>query len=558
MLESGFLLDGRYKIVRQIGKGGSSRVYLAVNERANKQWAVKEVVGSRQMALSSDRDGFVEEVRILRSLRHPNLPEIADVIIQENTFFIVMDYIEGVTLDQLLARSGPQSEQTVVCWAKQLCQVLVYLHSREPAIIYRDMKPSNIMLESDGQLKVVDFGTAREYKRSDVTDTVCLGTTGYAAPEQYAGAEMGQTDERTDIYNLGATLYHLLTGISPSARPFWFPPIRQSNPGLSSGLEQVLQKCTRYDPKQRYQTAMELLYDLEHLEQMDRDWRRKQGRKVKVIIGHLCVVMGLTWGAIWGGISAKLQIRKTYEQILAHADCIEGYEEAVLTDPTRVEAYLGEAQTAGLIDFLLADECLTVEESSCFMRLRGGLETKNRRGEAVTVDVLAQLQKADRTGYEQVCDQIGQAYLFYYEVSVEKDRYGAAAYWFAQAGEADPAAGLYCEIAECLREIGKSRKAEAYSACAKMYQILWERIKALLVEGEKSEIDTKIRIWKEVVRMVSDHAEAFGKACLPEELQQTLTELEQACEQVTDEFVQADAKELKEQISLAKEKLRAI
>ena len=128
---------------------------------------------------------LVAEIDILRNLRHPNLPGIVDVIEQEEAFFMVMEYVEGMALDQVLERSGPIGQQEVILWAKQLCQVLIYLHSREPVIIYRDMKPSNIMLEPDGQVKLIDFGTAREYKACHANDTVCLGTAGYAAPEQY-------------------------------------------------------------------------------------------------------------------------------------------------------------------------------------------------------------------------------------------------------------------------------------------------------------------------------------------------------------------------------------
>ena len=137
-----------------------------------------------------------------------HLPSIVDVIDGEGTFLIVMDYIEGNPLNVLVNEQGAQSQEDVIDWAKQLCDVLGYLHSRTPAIIYRDMKPSNVMLKPDGNVMLIDFGTAREYKNKNmVEDTTCLGTQGYAAPEQFGGH--GQTDARTDIYCLGATMYHL-------------------------------------------------------------------------------------------------------------------------------------------------------------------------------------------------------------------------------------------------------------------------------------------------------------------------------------------------------------
>ena len=118
------------------------------------------------------------------------------------------------------------------------------------------MKPANIMLKPDGNVTLIDFGTAREFKEKNLADTTCLGTVGYAAPEQFGG--MGQTDARTDIYCLGATLYHLVTGCNPSEPPYEMEPIRQKNPALSSGLERIILKCTQKDPNNRYQSAAEL------------------------------------------------------------------------------------------------------------------------------------------------------------------------------------------------------------------------------------------------------------------------------------------------------------
>lgn len=143
----------------------------------------------------------------------PIFLRLPDVLEYKDIFLIVMDYIEGRPLSLTLQEQGAQSQEVVVAWAKQLCDVLEYLHSRKPPIIYRDMKPANIMLRPDGRVMLIDFGTAREYKEEHVEDTICLGTVGYAAPEQFGGN--GQTDARTDIFCLGRTLYHLLTGHKP-------------------------------------------------------------------------------------------------------------------------------------------------------------------------------------------------------------------------------------------------------------------------------------------------------------------------------------------------------
>ena len=184
MLEIGSLVDGKYKILNKIGQGGMSVVYLAMNERANKQWAIKEVRKDGVQNFEVVKQGLIVETDLLKKLNHPNLPSIIDVIDGDGSFLIVMDYIEGRTLEKVLREYGAQDQADVIEWAKQLCDVLSYLHSRKPPIIYRDMKPSNVMLRPDGKVMLIDFGTAREFKETSVADTTCLGTQGYAAPEQ--------------------------------------------------------------------------------------------------------------------------------------------------------------------------------------------------------------------------------------------------------------------------------------------------------------------------------------------------------------------------------------
>ena len=282
MLKVGDLIDGKYKILNEIGRGGMSTVYLAINEKANKPWAVKEVrkngISNRELVKQS----LMVEINLLKKLKHKGLPSIVDIIDQQDNYLIVMDYIEGITLENIMQEEGVQPQEKVVDWAIQLCDVLQYLHTRKPAIIYRDMKPSNIMLRSDGSVVLIDFGTAREFKERHVEDTTCLGTQGYAAPEQFGG--MGQTDERTDIYSLGATMYRLVTGHNPSEPPYEMYPITHWNPRLSTGLEGIIAKCTSKDPKSRYQSVQEVRYALEHYRDLDLDSIRRYRRNLRILL----------------------------------------------------------------------------------------------------------------------------------------------------------------------------------------------------------------------------------------------------------------------------------
>ena len=294
MLKIGSVVDGKYRLLSEIGHGGMSVVYLAINERANKTWAIKEVRKDGGNDSEVVQQGLIAETEMLKKLHHPHLPSIVDVIDCQDSFLIVMDYIEGKSLQSILNHNGPQSKENVIEWAKQLCDTLGYLHSRTPSIIYRDMKPANVMLNPDGKnVTLIDFGTAREYKQHSQGDTTWLGTRGYAAPEQFGGH--GQTDGRTDIYCLGATMYHLLTGKSPADTQFVIYPVGQLNPSLAgSGIEKIVAKCCEPRPEDRYQNCAELMFDLENEANMtDAADRRRRLRLALFVLSCLMAVFSL-------------------------------------------------------------------------------------------------------------------------------------------------------------------------------------------------------------------------------------------------------------------------
>ena len=345
MLEIGSVLDGKYKILNEIGHGGMSVVYLALNEKANKTWAVKEVRKDGGNDNEVVSQGLIAETEMLKKLNHPNLPSIVDVIDTSDTFIIVMDYIEGRSLQSVLNHTGAQDPEKVLEWSKQLCDVLGYLHSRQPAIIYRDMKPANVMLRPDGQVALIDFGTAREYKEHSQGDTTWLGTRGYAAPEQFGGR--GQTDARTDIYCLGATMYHLLTGYSPADTQFVIYPLGQLVPSLAgSGLEKVVAKCCEPDPANRYQSCAELMYALEHVHDEDAVAIRERNKKWRLFLaGCILAVVGLV-GMIGFGITNKVAEGNSQDAFYTSANTAATFEEkvgyiskAMAIDPSKKESY---------------------------------------------------------------------------------------------------------------------------------------------------------------------------------------------------------------------------
>ncbi len=345
MTQVGFVIDNKYEVLKEIGKGGMSTVYLAMDKRLNKQWAVKEI---KKIANDKNNEIVVQslliEANMMKRLDHPSLPRIVDIIDNGKTIYVVMDYIEGESLDKILASSGAQPQEKVIEWAKQLCDVLRYLHSQKPSIIYRDMKPANVMLKPEGTLKVIDFGIAREFKEHNVADTVSLGTKGYAAPEQFGG--MGQTDARTDIYCLGVTLYHLITGQNPSEPPYEIYPIRKWNPSLSSGLEAIIIKCTQLNPEDRYQNCEELMYALEHYNELDESYKKKQKKKMGLFITTCIVTVLMLISGFTFKYLATSENDKNYEQKINisastnYEEKMSSYKDAISLYPYRYEAYI--------------------------------------------------------------------------------------------------------------------------------------------------------------------------------------------------------------------------
>lgn len=237
MLDPDSLLGQRYRVVKLIGQGGMGAVYKAEDLRfAGALRAVKELSqsGLDTQQLKEATESFEREALILAQLNHPNLPRIYDHFSENARWYLVMDYVEGETLETRLAQR-PDSKCTLaetMQIALQLCTVLHYLHTRPQPIIFRDLKPSNIMLVSGDYIYLIDFGIARFFKAGQSHDTVALGSPGYAAPEQYGRY---QTTPSSDIYSLGATLYRMLSGYDPASDPFQFPEL--TLPGVPGGDE---------------------------------------------------------------------------------------------------------------------------------------------------------------------------------------------------------------------------------------------------------------------------------------------------------------------------------
>ena len=333
--QNGRFLNGRYQLVRLLKKGEMGEVYTA-----------KDVLHRDFVIIKKTR---AEEARILSGLCHPGIVRYLDAFPEaepfgavssghkagaaSNSVFLVEEYVPGETLTSYVEKNGPLPEEETIGLGLQICEILSYLHSLDPPVIYRDLKPDNLMLQPDGKVKLIDFGIAREYVKWEDQDTNHFGTRGYAAPEQY-GESHAQSDARSDLYGLGMVLAYLLTGVDPAriaaeeegeqASKLEVESRRLVNrealkKAASQALLQLLLKCTEAEPFRRYQSAEVVAYELKKLkseagfrrtkdpEQSDHsaldgkplqtaDHKNKQGLKSVLLV--ILVILGCSAGVL--------------------------------------------------------------------------------------------------------------------------------------------------------------------------------------------------------------------------------------------------------------------
>ena len=241
---------GRYTVLRLLGEGGEGNVYLARDEELQRMVAVKQI--GRTM----------REAEILIKLKHPMLPVVYELL-WDGAWYLAMEYIRGINLREYIERNGYVHEGQACAWTGQLLDIIGYLHTRKPPVIYRDLKPDNIMVCPNGHLRLVDFGGAAVKSYGMHERGVMAVTQGYSAPEQFGKIDHGAyADEGSDIYALGKVMYYMVTGADPAKPPYTTLPIRDYQPFVSDRMERIIRKCIEEDPGQRYQISEEIRRDL--------------------------------------------------------------------------------------------------------------------------------------------------------------------------------------------------------------------------------------------------------------------------------------------------------
>ena len=408
-MQVGEILAGKYRLMKRLGEGGEGSVFLAIHMQTEMFWAVKEI----RVGQDAGGGSSCHELQMMKSLKNRHLPQIIDVLQQEDCIYLVMEHVRGIPMNHRLRNMGQLSCREVQDVAEQVTEALCYLESRDPPVVHLDIKPSNLIRRPDGLIKLVDFGSAWKEKEQ----VRRMGTDGYAAPEQYlTDAEV--PDVRTDIYALGATLYRMICG---RTRPLGRCPecIPQCLPQMSD----LILKCLMEDPSQRFQSASALRDELIRIRRKE---KRERGRVQ--FLGALAMalpVSALCLQILPSAIDLSADESWDYEKLIREASVVseeesrEYYRQAVFLEPERSDAYLkflSDAQADGLFS----------EEEETF--LRDTLHTVRFGGNQTYEELLSENPEA----YLETALQIGLAY--WYDCQRE-DSMRIATGWFEKALE---------------------------------------------------------------------------------------------------------------------------
>lgn len=474
------IIDSKYEILKLLNTGGmNSAIYLALDKKLNRQWAIKKVRKSSSQTTSM----LMAEASIMKNLDHPMLPRIVGIEEDPKFFYIIMDFVQGENLKTVVTSSGPQAQDTVVSWGVKLCDVLTYLHGK--GIVYRDMKPANIMLSPDGNIKLIDFGIAREYKENASEDTTALGTEGYAAPEQYEGK--GQTDARTDVYGMGITLFQLLTGVNPSSYQENIFSIRLQNPNLSSGLDKIILKCTNKDPKKRYQSTEELKKALLNYRKLDDKFLKKQKKVIKkffTLLGLSTLCFVIAGGSF---IASYFQKNNRYSALLSGVPSKANIIKAIDVKPSETAGYVA------LLNYYGKE--IDQNELSEFSHIYGE-------------------HREDITDIEDVSMIAGEKILGSYSEKSIRAKLIAGEPYFNAASKKHSSAKIYVSMAEFYRAyIMQDDSAIVKEPSKKDYEKLLKGMNDILKENEKLDSDDKHSIMlasdQLILGLLSENADAM-------------------------------------------------
>ena len=501
-MEKGRIIGGKYRILKVLGRGGGGVVYLAEDLRVGTVWAVKR---AGRTGFGGKARGF-REGEILKELSHPAFPRMVDCLEEEDGVFLVMDYIRGRNLEEWLREHGPFDGKTIWKWAVELCEALDYLHSRKPPVLYRDLKPSNLILDGGGRLRLVDFGIAEK----EVSCPSAAGSRRYAAPEQLRAGE--PQDARTDIYGLGATLYHLARGQLPENRR------RRRIPELSGRLSRILWRCMEEKPEKRFASCRQLLEALDTCRERRPEKRGRPFWRRRRLLACAAAVL-----AAAAGIQEDRAASRQYRSYLEEAEGagtaenrIRACREAVSLKRDGLEGY------RLLIEIFREDGVFTVQE------------------EKILLPVLEQFPEELRnaSGYRELACQVGRLYWFYYCYGEQKELAAmrAAVPWFRRAAAGEEAwarsAEVYAQMGALCQEL--SLRLREGTEQEKVLE-LWENLKNLEEQAKKETGAERLELVRFCLRAVRIWRGALAGGGVPEKEQKELCRHLWDCAEETEE-----------------------
>lgn len=454
------VLNGKYEVIKNIYNGGMANVYLVQDNTLSKHWCMKEIRKSEAGKNDIEYYSLLQEANIMKSLNHSNIPRIVTIEEEGDSIFIIMDYVDGMSIRDWMMRSktgnGRVPQEVAVTWMKQICQVMIYLHNRKYPIFYRDMKPDNVMIQSDGNIKLLDFGVSVVIKEKGQTIKKPLGTKGYAAPEQKRRGNV--CDLRSDIYAMGKTLYYMLTGINPNLVPEEKQrPIREVDSSISVGLEKIVVKCCQPNPNDRYQSCEELMYDLQNYPKLDTAYLSKIRKKVYMVFGmFLSSIFLLVTSIIPFGLynSQQKALYKNLYTTAIQSGKTEDFVNVLNANASYVDPYLG------LVDSIKVDGVFSVEEENTLLNYVNP-----------NIEVLKSSSKYGELSYE-----IGKLYWFFYEGSSEDDGMILSVKWFKDslsAGYEEDLSNVYYQLGSFKKNISASVMESNDSG---MYSKYWNNL----------------------------------------------------------------------------------
>lgn len=463
VLPIGTVVLKRYEIIKCIHSRGMANVYLVKDSTLGKSWCLKEIRKDEAGKYNQEYVSLLQEANIMRGLNHVNIPRITTIEEDGNSLFIVEDFIEGKSLGAVI-RDYPSGlpMKLAVPWMKQMAQIISYLHTLPNPIFYRDMKPDNFMVQSDGTIKLLDFGISIEVKAPGQKIEKAMGTKGYAAPEQKKSGNV--IDLRSDIYGLGMTYYHMLTGICPTPPKDapkndlpQLPEIRVKNPEISPGIEKIVSKCKQESPDDRYQSCSELLDDLSNYEKLDDGYRTGIRRKVQTTAVLFFMSLALIISSIIPYSLDQAQSSEAYDkavQVAEQSGRTEDYESALDLNAVKIGPY------AGFVDSMKVDAVFSKEEEQSLLNY-----------------INPNLQELkDQNGYGDLAYEIGKLYWYYYQGESNNEGQILSIKWFADARDNNcnpELSEVYNKLGMFQRDIAKSITE---SEDAGMYSEYWHNL----------------------------------------------------------------------------------